>query len=416
VIIAEFFNFKGSIMSAIRERLELRLPYALIPTNLAAAFTTPAPPSNFDPRTASASSLLKHGFLWRRPGKGDSPTLRGAWQRLIRHWRAEDYIIPRLEPQVGRTHVLRGVKRLADGSFQSSSWAGAAVLGNWTSVIGVWVVPTVSQPLVQQGTEGGWDSLSWVGLDGVYGSDYVLQAGVDQRVSPQGQASYVPWFEWYVPPPTNLPPGTPTDQNGYPLKWIEKYPYIYRYNITNVPVNPGDTVFCSIQYVGGTAGNVYFANFTTGQHFPITLAPPCSAILSGNSAEWIMEAPDGGVPITSLPTFSPVVFTDAFCCDANVTGNPATGNIFNIEGVDDTFITSVTVGDLTCIIEDPLATTVPDVFEMNVSLATHAVETAALVPEFLGTGSWVSSQSPIAGATVNRGSAVQMHLSNITLP
>jgi len=81
-------------MSAIRERQELRLPYALIPTNLPGAFTTPAPPSNFDPRIASASSLIKHGFLWRRPGQGDDPALRGAWERLILHWRTEDYLVP----------------------------------------------------------------------------------------------------------------------------------------------------------------------------------------------------------------------------------------------------------------------------------------------------------------------------------
>ena len=284
----------------------------------------------------------------------------------------------------------------------------------------MWVVPTVSQPLVQQGTKGGWKSSSWVGLDGTLGSTDVLQAGVHQDVSPQGQASYFAGYEWYIPPPTNLPPGTPTDPNGYPLSWVGPdgdYQYIYETKITNVPVNPGDTVFCSVQYVSGhTAGNVYFANFTTGQRFSTTLAPPPSATFSGNSAEWIMEAPDGGVPMTSLPTFSPVVFTDAFCCDANqMTGNPAVGDIFNIEGFGET-LTSVTVGDLTCIIDDPLATTVPDVFERNVSFATHAVETADLVPEFFGSGSWVSSQSPLAGATVNRGSTVQMHLSNITPP
>ena len=62
---------------------------------------------------------------------------------------------------------------------------------------------------------------------------------------------------------------------------------------------------------------------------------------------------------------------------------------------------------------------VPDVFEMNVSLATHAVQSAHLVPEFFGTTtnhSWISSQSPPAGATVDPGSTVKMHLSNITPP
>ena len=51
-----------------------------------------------------------------------------------------------------------------------------------------------------------------------------------------------------------------------------------------------------------------------------------------------------------------------------MTGNPAVGNIWNVVGFGKT-LTSVIVGDLTCIIEDPLATTVPDVIEMNMHLS-----------------------------------------------
>jgi hypothetical protein len=105
----------------------------------------------------------------------------------------------------------------------------------------------------------------------------------------------------------------------------------------------GQGVYCSVQYVNGkTAGQIYFANDTTGEHFSITLAPPPGATFDGNTAEWIMEAPDGGEPISSLPAFTPVTFTDAICCGATLS-KPQYGDIFNIVGFGVT-LTAVTVG------------------------------------------------------------------------
>ena len=153
--------------------------------------------------------------------------------------------------------------------------------------MGMWTIPSVSASIDPQGTRGGWDSSSWVGLDGTYGSDDVLQAGIEQRVTISGVAEYVAWYEWFAPPI----PGSP--------------PYVYQVNIPDFPVSPDQTVFCAVGYVSNhTAGNIYFANFTTGRYFGITLAPPPNATFSGNTAEWILEAPDNGIPITSLPTWN----------------------------------------------------------------------------------------------------------------
>jgi Peptidase A4 family len=93
-------------------------------------------------------------------------------------------------------------------------------------------------------------------------------------------------------------------------------------------------VYCAVQYVSNrTAWQVVFANQTTGQYFMLTLAPSPQAAFSGNTAEWIMEAPDFGLPTSSLPIFTPVVFTTANCCGPNkTTGNPAGGGIWNIVG------------------------------------------------------------------------------------
>jgi hypothetical protein len=462
---------------AYQSDTKLRVPYELIPTRLPGVFISPSPPDGFDPQTASPASLIRHGLLWRRPEHGADPALRAAWERVFsRSWRAEDRIIPEFEPQIGKTHNLRGAERHADGNFTGAVWAGCVISGTWTGAIGFWTIPTVSPSSEPQGTEGGWNSSSWVGIDGTFGSNDVLQAGVQQVVDSNGNASYVAWYEWFAPAQSNSPS------------------YINQVNIPNFAVSPGETVYCSVQYISpermqpgatvtalwrsnethldlfatgtdgavwstwweagpgwqpwflihpeikmqpgatvtalwrsnethldlfatgtdgavwstwweggpgwqpwflihpeikmqpgatvtalwrsnethldlfatgtdgavwstwweagpswqpwffisGAAGQVYFANETTGQYFSITLAPPPGATFSGNCAEWIMEAPDGGEPISSLPRFTPVNFTSAICCGPNNTiGNPTNGSIFTIVGFGTTLTSAV---------------------------------------------------------------------------
>jgi len=596
----------------LQDRFRKQLPYEVIPTNLPGAFTSPALPESLDVRTASSASLVKHGILLQRPGKGDPPGVLKAWERVFsRKWLAQNRIVPQLAPQFGRTHRLRRATK-TDAGFTSNNWAGGTIQGQWITCVGTWAIPTVSEPREPQGQEGGWNSSSWVGIDGAYGSNDVLQAGVEQRVDGSGNASYVAWFEWFtngqvggtindfsnrkvilgdtsplspslasfngnlyiawkgdgndnlnvmvskdngqsfgnklisqetsseapglaadsanlyitwkgsgndnlnvaivnVDPGTGAPTGfsnkvilgdtsplspalvslngdlylawkgdgndnlnvmvstdggasfgnkfisgetspespslginngnlyiswkgdgndnlnvalvdldsntgAPTgfsnkvilgdtsplstalaSLNGYLfLSWkgdgndnlnlmfssdggqtfggkfispetspestalalhngnlyiawkgdgndnlnvalvdlsgFTTPPYIFQTNLLNFPVNPGDTVFCSVQYVNNqTAGQIHFANDTTGEHFSLTLVPPPGATFNGNSLDWIMEAPDGGEPISALPNFTPVQFTGAFGCSANQTvGDPQNGDSWNV--------------------------------------------------------------------------------------
>jgi hypothetical protein len=126
----------------------------------------------------------------------------------------------------------------------------------------------------------------------------------------------------------------------------ELAPYIDQTNITNFEVSPGEEVYCHVQYTNNkAAGWLLFANLDTGKHFSITLAPPPGASFSGQSVEWIMEAPDHGEPVSSLPRFSPVVFTSALASGANNTSaNPASGDIFNIINAAGKTLTSTFVG------------------------------------------------------------------------
>ncbi|ADW69864.1 G1 family glutamic endopeptidase [Granulicella tundricola] len=313
-----------------------KLPFQAHPTPLPGVFTVPAPPSTLILATASQSDLIKAGIMFRQPTAQDPPGVQAAWKAFTsQHFDPAKRIIPEMAPQVGVTHNLKTPPtQVSNTSYNGTVWSGAGTkTGTWTTCIGTWVIPTVSKPSEAQGTEGGWNSSSWVGLDGFFYTNDVLQAGIQQHVNAAGVANYVAWYEWYAP----IQAGSPS--------------YVYQTNITNFPVSPGQTVSCSVQYVANHAGSISFSNQTTGQHFTITLAPPPGATNSGGSCEWIMEAPDGGEPKSSLPKFTPVVFTTALACGPNNTStNPATGDTLNITTSSGKVLTKVTTGSDTCTI------------------------------------------------------------------
>jgi hypothetical protein len=308
------------------------MPHRLVKTNLKGVYTSPPAPEDFDPNKASAIDLIKQGLFWRRPTPDDDPAIMKAWDRVFsRKWLAKDRIVPELEILTGKTHVLRrGLSRSKDQNFLVGTWSGAGIRGgSWTGIIGYWDIPTVSEPSEPQGFEGGWNSSSWVGIDGFnenINSDDVLQAGVQQVVNSSGQASYYAWYEWFAPPESNSPP------------------YIYTTRINNFAVAPGQQMYCSVQYINNkTAGYIYLANEATGQHFSITLAPPPGATFAGNTVEWVMESPDGGEPESALPKFTPVNFTSAIACGPAGFGNPLNGDTVNVETDTGKVITSVTL-------------------------------------------------------------------------
>jgi hypothetical protein len=311
------------------EAFKRSIPYELRPTNLKGVYTIPAPPEGFDPNTASRSERIRHGFLWRRPTANDPPELRAAWEKAFsRKW---DRIVPISHPQLGHTtahYRMPAPEKQEDGlSIQSSDWAGAvASVKNqtWNSIIGFWTVPTVNIPTEPEGAGGGWNSVSWIGIDGAQAigqrgdaSSDVLQAGIQQQIVSffNGHTViqiplYTAFYEWNI---QNPQPGTPG--------------YVYITTIDNFPVSPGDEIYCSVQYVYShvtgqkVAGRIDMGNSSskTTQQFSITLAPPDGADFNGRSAEWIMEAPSFGRVPATLPAFTPVTFTTCVACSADET-------------------------------------------------------------------------------------------------
>jgi hypothetical protein len=315
---------------------EKRFPFKLVPTNLPGAYAVPPPPAGFDLAKATSAQLRKHGFPFARPTARAHPAAIAAWKRATsRKWRVEDWIIPELQTAPGKTHHLRC--RPNDNGV-SPFWSGAVVTGpngNFNGVLAFWNVPTISQPTEAQGSEGGWDSSSWAGIDGWTSND-LLQAGVQQYLSgPGAKPQYIAWYQWWIAPPTN-PPAGPLDANGYPEAWVNSrngtFQYIYQTNYKNFDVTAGDAVMTAIVYRENAAGTVQFSNITTGQTSILNLKLPPTVQFAANNAEWIMELPNGGWPNTSLPKFTPIQFGEAFATIPNCpsAGLPGNGLILNM--------------------------------------------------------------------------------------
>ena len=342
-----------------------RVPHAQQRLNVHGAYIARVPPGDHRLDAIPPGQLARHGLLLRRP---DEPHLRAGWDKVFgRTWREQDRVMPRLVPAsrlAGRVGRMITNRNYTDNNWSGAAHGGIGTGGSWTTVVAIWNVPTVSQPSEPPGTEStGWQSVSWVGIDGYNGYSYdVLQVGVEHWVDLTGTPYYNAWVEWFVPPPdpSTLPPGTPVDMFGYPEAWVGTdglYPYIYPYYLNELTLHAGDQVSCTAQYTSdNTAGTLTFANLTTGQYVPpITFAPPPGAGFNGNSAEWILEAPGGGEPGSSLPAFTPITFTWAAGCPASIAGAeppfavPGNSDTLQIAGNGKT-LTSVTVDGGTCTI------------------------------------------------------------------
>jgi hypothetical protein len=322
---------RRSDFSEVKKELPEKLPFRVVPTNILGAFSVVAPADGFDPGTARASELIKHGFLLRRPEEKDDPALHEAWMKMFsRKWLAKDRVVPEM-----RVHK-RKIGFQTNKTFSNQQWAGACIRsGSWQGVVGTWTIPTVSQPPERQ-VMGLWDSVSWVGLDGgnlggKFESNDVLQIGIEQTFDGYG-AQYSAWYEWF------------TENDTSP-------DYVYQVTIDNFPVQAGEEVFASVQYIVESFGYLYMANLSTGLHFLMLLAPPPNATFKGNTVEWIMEVP-GGETTNSLPAFTPLVFTGAIACEATGDlGNPLMADVTNIENAQKKKLTSVSLGNYSVMVE-----------------------------------------------------------------
>jgi hypothetical protein len=250
--------------------------------------TTFSPPRGFNPLTADNSDLQKAGF----PARPDDPHLQARYDYVLGRLKGKlNYIQPTFRRNAEVYHGPRR-RRPEDPTETSTNWSGGVVFvpagGHPFSWIeGDWVIPNVDAP-----TENQWYYCSnWIGIDGD-GSPDVCQIGIECAVYRSGNSiirNIYPWWEWF------------------PEAEIQ---------ITNFPVSPGDmvTALLCTSGAGATQATAYFTNRTTGDTTSLSFTAPAGTSLTGNCAEWIVEAPTVGGQQSAMADYGEVFFS---VCEAD---------------------------------------------------------------------------------------------------
>lgn len=268
---------------------------ALVPTSLTSkGFRIRgfgALPKGFDPMTATDKQLAAQR-LPRRPDAQKEPALRALWDRAVA--RTQLWITPEFDhfehishgpardvpavtaPRAGATAVV--------DNATSSNWSGAVDFApagkSFGFVGGQWTVPSPNTA-----ADGDYYASEWVGIDG-WGSGDVLQAGTETHVTKFWlfrSTSVYAWWEWY-------PAGEVA--------------------ISNLPVSPGDVMYCLICADTATHATVSFSNQSTGVGTRFDITPPSGTKLVGNSAEWIVERPSVGGSVAKLTDYAACYFDE----------------------------------------------------------------------------------------------------------
>jgi hypothetical protein len=284
--------------------------------------TTYSPAHGFDPLTADVTDLVKAGF----PARPGDPRHLARFNQVLGSVKGKfNYVTPTLRENPGVFHGPR--KRPVSTSTVSTSTvststvststvspsagaAGTETSTNWSGgvafapsgetfrwVEGDWVIPNVDAP-----AENRWYyCASWIGIDGD-GSGDVCQIGVECEAYRSGTSvttNIYPWFEWFPYPETA---------------------------ITNFPVRPGDliTALLCTSGAGATSASAYFTNRTTGASTSLTFTAPSGTSLTGNSAEWVVEAPTVGGSQSLMADYGEVFFSVCEAVAGDTSGHTTT--------------------------------------------------------------------------------------------
>jgi hypothetical protein len=280
-------SLSGAALSIVTARA------APVATNMPGVTATMEVPVGFNPLTATPQQLEAAGLPPRPGGPIQHGALAG-WERAVTS--NARHVMPDLSP--GK--VKHGPYQPLPSGFDSNyNWSGYEVGNAVTSysaasfyaLVANYVVPVAVQAY---GTcTGGWDySATWVGIDG-YGSSDVLAAGTDSDAYCSGStksANYTAWYEWY---PSN------------------------EVKIGGFPVGPGDDIFVEVWSTSATVGHAYMVNYNTNQVVNLTFNAPSGTMLTGNSAEWVMERPILDGSLTTLTNYIQDFFWNASAFDFN---------------------------------------------------------------------------------------------------
>jgi Peptidase A4 family len=270
---------------------ELKLPSG------ASVITFPVPPADFDPLSAKDEELRRYGLP---PRPVEHPDQIEMWEKAI--GRPTHFIRPLFGTSKRRRHGPR--LRLAGEAIDTSpNWSGVVAFAtagsHFRSISGQWEVPDAG---AASGDGDNFYSSHWVGIDGD-GSNDVFQAGTEcDAAGPNGTARTVQiWWEWY--PEDEVP-------------------------LTNFPVAVGQTVSVLLTVLSDTSGNIVLRNLSTGAATAFQVSAPGGTILSGNSAEWIVERPEINGVLPKLADYGEVVFDGCVAAtDTGVSVGPLQGDL-----------------------------------------------------------------------------------------
>jgi Peptidase A4 family len=286
---ASCVGVNGSAAAQSRDVLALYESAATISTNIEGVRTFPAPPSSFEPLTASDQELAAYGFPPRPDQKADPDGYR-VWARAMsipqKRWYGE------LKPRKARSGPgipapFASPKAAADATSFTASTANSI---NWSGVVN-------TLPLTKYNAKSSFSIMSaqfqipwpqeafgfcdndtdhaafWIGFDGWKQND-VLQSGVDTYSGCDGSGQGADaWIEWYPAPP-----------------------------ITVFDVAPGDDMYVVVSNSSATVGTIFIEDETHQQSGSFALIAPVvngkQVTLHGNQAEYIVERPggDGNTP------------------------------------------------------------------------------------------------------------------------
>jgi hypothetical protein len=306
------------------DRSRPSIPENALRTNLKGVFTLGPPPAGFDPSIASNALLRKYG-LPQRPDPDRHPLAWRAWKQAVSRPLGE-FIHPVFVPLPWRSSPKPDPTKV----WNASHWAGGELSGSWQSVWGTWTVPQVTVP-ANPGSQSLFACSCWVGIDT---SPDILQVGTAQQISSAGATAYTPWFEWFMQEPN-----------------IENSPT--QKTVQGITVDANQTVQVQLVYAPSYGqGTCIFSNFTTGKWTSFLIPNTGNATFTGNTIEWIVEAPmyqatPSSQPVlATLPNFGSVTFSDSGGCstDKLTEGNPQNGGGVNIVNSSGTALTSVSAG------------------------------------------------------------------------
>jgi len=260
------------------------------------------PPADFNPLTASPRMLVRHG-LPTRPDARTAPELRKLWDRAFS--RPRTWITPVFREVKGRSHgpaLKSGARPRSRARVSPSRKVANATSSNWSGSVafppanrtfgwieGQWTVPNPHAPGF-----GSFFASEWVGIDG-WGSGDVLQAGTETEIVDLGifsSTQVYAWWEWF-------PAGEVA--------------------ITNLPVSPGDIMYCLICVNSTSTATVYITNQSSLVTTSFSITAPTGTTLVGNSAEWIVERPTVNGSVANLTDYKVVYFDEGI---AGLSGAP----------------------------------------------------------------------------------------------